>query len=82
LLCSYILDPWWNPAVEDQAIQRCHRIGQTRTVRAIRFVTKGTIEERMLQLQEKKQLVFAGAIDGSAAARSQLTEEDLRFLFS
>jgi DNA repair protein RAD16 len=75
------LDPWWNPAVEAQAINRAHRIGQTRPVTAIRFITKNSIEERMLQLQEKKKLVFEGTVDGSAAALSQLTTEDLQFLF-
>ena len=50
----------WNPAVEQQAIQRAHRIGQTRPVTAIRMITTGTIEERMLELQDKKQLVFDG----------------------
>ena len=70
-----------NPAVELQAIQRAHRIGQTKTVKAIRFITKDTIEERMSELQEKKQLVFEGTIDSSALALSQLTSDDLRFLF-
>merc|ERR1712070_354473 len=53
----FIMDPWWNPASELQAIQRAHRIGQTREVKALRFVTKDTIEERIIALQEKKQLV-------------------------
>jgi|EP01047_Picozoa_sp_COSAG01_P055905 DNA repair protein RAD16 len=70
-----------NPAVEMQAIQRAHRIGQTRAVEAQRFITKGTIEERMLALQEKKQLVFEGTVGGEAKSLSKLTEEDLRFLF-
>ena len=74
-------DPWWNPAVEMQAIQRAHRIGQTRAVKAVRFITTDTIEARMLELQEKKQLVFDGTMDGSAVALSRLTPEDLRFLF-
>merc|ERR1712127_370204 len=74
-------DPWWNPACEMQAIQRAHRIGQTREVRAIRFITQGTVEEKIIALQEKKQLVFDGAIDGSAASIARLTEQDLRFLF-
>ena len=77
----FVLEPWWNPAVELQAIQRAHRIGQTKTVTAIRFITKDTIEERMSELQEKKQLVFEGTIDSSALALSQLTTDDLRFLF-
>merc|ERR1711968_277343 len=77
----FVLEPWWNPAVELQAIQRAHRIGQTKTVTATRFITKDTIEERMAELQEKKQLVFEGTIDSSALALSQLTTDDLRFLF-
>merc|ERR1712159_888017 len=58
----FILDPWWNPAVELQAIQRAHRIGQTRPVCGIRFITKNSIEERMDQLQEKKGLLFEGTV--------------------
>jgi DNA repair protein RAD16 len=77
----YVLEPWWNPAVEMQAVMRVHRIGQLRPVTAVRFSTKGTIEERMMELQEKKQLVFEGCMDGNQAALSQLTAEDLQFLF-
>jgi DNA repair protein RAD16 len=77
----FILDPWWNPAVEAQAIQRAHRIGQKKKVTAVRFITKDTIEERMLQLQEKKALVFEGTVGSSAQALSSLTQEDLAFLF-
>ncbi|ACO62624.1 SNF2 super family [Micromonas commoda] len=77
----FVLEPWWNPAVEMQAIMRAHRIGQTRGVTAVRFSTKDTIEERMMQLQEKKKLVFEGCMDGNQEALAQLTEEDLQFLF-
>eukprot|EP00510_Aplanochytrium_minuta_P004984 CAMPEP_0184009392 /NCGR_PEP_ID=MMETSP0954-20121128/2565_1 /TAXON_ID=627963 /ORGANISM="Aplanochytrium sp, Strain PBS07" /LENGTH=965 /DNA_ID=CAMNT_0026288731 /DNA_START=327 /DNA_END=3224 /DNA_ORIENTATION=- len=77
-----ILETWWNPQVHNQAYQRAHRIGQKRPVTAMLFVTRDTIEERMHELQEKKQLIFDGAIDGSAKALQQLTEEDLRFLFA
>ena len=77
----FVLEPWWNPAVEMQAIMRAHRIGQTRAVTAVRFSTKDTIEERMMQLQEKKKLVFEGCMDGNQEALAQLTEEDLQFLF-
>merc|ERR1719473_2172674 len=59
----FLMDPWWNPACEMQAIQRAHRIGQTREVRAVRFISAGTVEEKIIALQEKKQLVFDGAID-------------------
>ena len=63
-------------------MQRAHRIGQKKIVRAIRFITKDTIEERMKALQDKKQLIFKGAVDQSAKAISRLTEEDIVFLFS
>ena len=78
----FVIDPWWNPAVEMQAIQRAHRIGQTKDVKAVRFCTKGTIEERMFQLQEKKSLVFEATIDGDFTSMAKLTEEDIRFLFT
>merc|ERR1719305_1472444 len=77
----FLLDPWWNPASEMQAIQRAHRIGQLREVKAVRFITKNTIEEKIVALQEKKQLVFDASIDGSGAALGKLTEQDIRFLF-
>jgi len=77
----FLLDPWWNPACEMQAIQRAHRIGQTKAVKAVRFITADTIEEKIIKLQEKKQLVFDASIDGSAASLGKLTEQDLRFLF-
>ncbi|QDZ23350.1 ATP-dependent helicase [Chloropicon primus] len=78
----FVLEPWWNPAVEMQAIQRAHRIGQTRPVKAVRFFTKGTIEERMMQLQDKKKLVFEGTIDNNLESLTRLNTEDIRFLFS
>ncbi|KAK7230731.1 nucleotide-excision repair protein [Aureococcus anophagefferens] len=78
----YLLEPWWNPAVEMQAVQRAHRIGQTRTVTATRFVTKDSIETKMYELQEKKRLVFEGTVDGNAASFSKLSLKDLEFLFS
>lgn len=64
-----------------EAIQRAHRIGQTRPVKAVRFITAETIEEKIIKLQEKKQLVFDASIDGSNASLGKLTEQDLRFLF-
>ena len=68
--------------VEFQAMQRAHRIGQKKIVRAVRFITKNSIEERLKALQDKKHLVFQGAVDQSAKAMSRLTEEDIVFLFS
>ncbi|XP_065633517.1 DNA repair protein RAD16-like [Quercus suber] len=77
----FLMDPWWNPAVERQAQDRIHRIGQYKPIRIVRFVIENTIEERILKLQEKKELVFEGTIGGSTEALGKLTEEDLRFLF-
>lgn len=75
-------DPWWNPAVEMQAVQRAHRIGQQRHVTAVRFVTENSVEERMIELQDKKMLVFEGTIDGKATSLHRLSEEDMQFLFA
>ncbi|KAL6656595.1 hypothetical protein ACP70R_004375 [Stipagrostis hirtigluma subsp. patula] len=77
----FLMDPWWNPAVESQAQDRIHRIGQFKPIRSVRFVIKDTVEERILQLQEKKQLVFEGTVGDSPEAMSKLTEADLKFLF-
>ncbi|CRG97136.1 DNA repair protein rhp16, putative [Plasmodium gallinaceum] len=77
----FIVDPWWNPAAELQAIQRAHRIGQTKTVYAIRFIIENTVEEKIIQLQKKKQLVFDCTIGDSNNAMQKLTKEDLAFLF-
>ncbi|XP_057455843.1 DNA repair protein RAD16 isoform X2 [Lotus japonicus] len=77
----FLMDPWWNPAVERQAQDRIHRIGQYKPIRIVRFVIENTIEERILKLQEKKELVFEGTVGGSSEALGKLTEADLRFLF-
>uniref|UniRef100_A0A0E0EBQ8 DNA repair protein RAD16 n=1 Tax=Oryza meridionalis TaxID=40149 RepID=A0A0E0EBQ8_9ORYZ len=77
----FLMDPWWNPAVESQAQDRIHRIGQFKPIRSMRFVIKDTVEERILQLQEKKRLVFEGTVGDSPEAMSKLTEADLKFLF-
>ncbi|CAN4109967.1 unnamed protein product [Withania somnifera] len=78
----FMMDPWWNPAVERQAQDRIHRIGQYKPVRVVRFVIENTVEEQILKLQEKKELVFEGTIGGSSEAFGKLTEEDLQFLFA
>jgi len=77
----FIMDPWWNPASELQAIQRAHRIGQTRPVYATRLVASNTIEDKIIELQEKKQSVFDCTIGNSNKALSRLTKEDIQFLF-
>ena len=78
----YLMDLWWNPAVEQQAQDRIHRLGQFKPIRVTRFVIAGTIEERILKLQEKKSLIFASVVGRDAAALGRLTVDDLRFLFS
>jgi len=77
----FLMDPWWNPASELQAIQRAHRIGQTRPVHATRLVASDTIEEKILELQQKKQSVFDITVGASNQALQKLTAEDIRFLF-
>ncbi len=76
----FVLDPWWNPAAEEQAIDRTHRIGQRRPVMAYRLVATDTIEEKVVALQQRKRDLFARVIDGGAAAASLLTAEDIRAL--
>ena len=71
-----VLDPWWNPAAEDQAIDRAHRIGQTRHVMVYRYVSAGTIEEKVMELQERKRKLFQDVVDaGSGGGR--LTVDDI-----
>ncbi len=71
-------DPWWNPAVEDQATDRAHRIGQTRSVNAYKLIVSGTVEERILSLQRKKRAVIDAALDDGEPLMQGLTSEDLR----
>jgi SNF2 family DNA or RNA helicase len=77
----FLLDPWWNPAVEDQAADRAHRIGQDRPVLVHRLVAEATVEERMLALQEKKRALAHAATHGTEAAFG-LTRDDLLSLLS
>ncbi|WP_426350252.1 SNF2 helicase associated domain-containing protein [Alloiococcus sp. CFN-8] len=77
-------DPWWNPAVEDQATDRAHRIGQEKTVEVIKLLAKGTIEEKIFKLQEEKKKIIKDVINEElkeAGALAQLTQEDLVGLF-
>ncbi|KAA8496950.1 ATP-dependent helicase rhp16 [Porphyridium purpureum] len=78
----FLLDLWWNPAVSHQAMDRVHRLGQYKPVQVVQFVIEGTIEERILRLQDKKQLVFESTVGQSEAALNRLTEQDMRFLFT
>ena len=74
-------DPWWNPAVEDQATDRAHRIGQENKVQVIKLITKGTIEEKIFLLQEKKKEIIDKVITEGETLISKLSEEDLMSLF-
>ncbi len=76
----FLVDPWWNPSVEAQAADRAHRIGQDKPVFIYRLVAQGTVEERILQLQDKKRALFEAALDGGAGAAA-LTRDDLLGLF-
>ncbi|MFC0272818.1 SNF2 helicase associated domain-containing protein [Metabacillus herbersteinensis] len=73
-----LYDIWWNPAVEEQAADRAHRIGQTNVVQVIKLVSRGTIEEKMNELQEKKKHMTNEIIGSEAKVSSTLTEEDIR----
>ncbi|PIE01108.1 MAG: helicase SNF2 [Acidobacteria bacterium] len=76
----FILDPWWNPAVENQAIDRAHRIGQTRSVMAYRLIVKNSIEEKILQLQKKKTELADAIISEDNRVLKKITPEDLELL--
>ncbi|CAL5337466.1 unnamed protein product [Camellia sinensis] len=75
----FLMDPWWNPAVEEQAIMRIHRIGQKRTVSVRRFIVKDTVEERMQQVQVRKQRMIAGALTDEEVRSARI--EELKMLF-
>ncbi len=75
------LDPWWNPAVEDQATDRAHRIGQDRPVTVYRLIARGTIEDKILALHADKRALIAGVLEGTGAA-ARLTTRDLLALIS
>jgi non-specific serine/threonine protein kinase len=78
----YIVDPWWNPAVEQQAIDRTHRIGQTKNIFAYRMICKDTIEDKILKLQEKKRALAKDLIADDTSFVKSLTKEDVEYLFS
>ena len=76
----FVLDPWWNPAAEAQAVDRTHRIGQTRTVMVYRLVARGTIEEKVMDLKAAKQDLFASVVGTDALSSAALTADDIRGL--
>jgi SNF2 family DNA or RNA helicase len=78
----FLLDPWWNPATEAQAIDRTHRIGQTRNVMVYRLIARDTIEEKVIALNARKAKLFASVIDDGNAFGSALTADDIRGLLA
>ena len=78
----YIVDPWWNPAVEQQAIDRTHRIGQTKNIFAYRMICIDTIEDKILQLQEKKKILAKELISDESSFVKALSKADVEYLFS
>lgn len=77
---AFVMDPWWNPAVEEQAVMRIHRIGQTKSVSIKRFIVKGTVEERMEAVQARKQRMISGALTDQEVRTARI--EELKMLFS
>ncbi|XP_028551128.1 DNA repair protein RAD5A isoform X2 [Dendrobium catenatum] len=77
---AFLLDPWWNPAVEEQAVMRIHRIGQTKPVTIKRFIVKGTVEERMESVQARKQRMISGALTDQEVRTARI--EELKMLFT
>lgn len=77
-----LYDPWWNPMVENQAIDRTHRIGQTKKVQVFRLIAKGTVEEKIIALQEAKREMFDTVIEGGQNVLKAMNLDDLKHLFS
>jgi superfamily II DNA or RNA helicase len=73
-------DPWWNPAVEDQATDRAHRIGQSRVVTSYKLITRGTVEEKILTLQQRKRDIIASTLTGEEAFAGSLSWDEIREL--
>jgi len=78
----FLLDPWWNPAVEAQAVDRAHRIGQTRPVFAYRLIARDTVEEKVLELQKTKRDLADAILGGDNSLIRDLQKEDLELLLS
>jgi SNF2 family DNA or RNA helicase len=78
----FLLDPWWNPATEAQAVDRTHRIGQTRNVMVYRLIARDTIEEKVMALKERKAQLFTSVMDDGDVFNSSLSADDIRTLFA
>ncbi|MGH3365521.1 MAG: DEAD/DEAH box helicase, partial [Nocardioidaceae bacterium] len=77
----FVLDPWWNPAVEAQAVDRAHRIGQDNPVMVYRLVAENTIEEKVMELKARKAALFSQVVDGDGAMSGAIDADDVRALF-
>jgi non-specific serine/threonine protein kinase len=78
----FIIDPWWNPAVEEQAVDRTHRIGQTKPVFAYRFISNNTVEKQIVEMQDRKRELAQNIIGESASGFKSLTKEQIMELFA
>lgn len=78
----FLLDPWWNPAVEAQAIDRAHRVGQTKQVFAYRLICRNTIEEKIAELQSKKRKLADAILEADSSLLKSITKEDLESLLA
>ena len=76
------IDPWWNPAVEDQATDRAHRIGQKKTVYCIKLITAATVEEKVLMMQQRKRAIIGATVESDESTISKLTWDDVKELLS
>ncbi len=75
-------DPWWNPAVEDQATDRAYRIGQKRTVYSMKLITKGTVEEKVLEMQKRKKAIIDATLETDEQVMGTMTWDDVQELLS
>jgi hypothetical protein len=78
----FLLDPWWNPATEDQAIDRVHRLGQTKPVEVVRFICTNSVEEKILELQNTKREMTTTALSKHTRSREDQQQERLQELMS
>ena len=78
----YLVDPWWNPAVEQQAIDRTHRIGQKNKIFAYKMICKNTIEEKIIELQQRKKQIANELVTEDAGFIKKLSKDDIAFLFN
>jgi len=76
-----LTDPWWNPMIENQAIDRAHRIGQTKKVQVYKLITKGTVEEKIISLQNSKKELFEQIIENNDNILKSMTVEQIKDLF-